>query len=210
MFVRRLFTAAVLVTAFAFLPSTAAAQQIGVKAGVNFANISDVTEDFPESTQRIGLVGGLFVKVPVTERFSFQVEGLYSEKGLHIEDSDEGIDFEGDLRLRYFEVPVLGRADFGTPGSTANFYVVAGAAPAFKLDGRVRIEALGEEETEDISDDLESFDLGLVGGLGLEFGNASVEGRYTHGLRSIGNDADDDDDGGRNRVFTVTVGYRFR
>ena len=49
MFVRRLFTAAVLVTAIASLPTTAAAQQIGVKAGVNFATLVCVSALMPKT-----------------------------------------------------------------------------------------------------------------------------------------------------------------
>lgn len=209
MVIRRLFTATALLAAVA-VPVAASAQEIGVKGGLNFANIANVDDDFPESTQRMGLIGGLYVKVPATERFSFQIEGLFSEKGLAVDAQEDGIDVEGDLRLRYLEVPVLGRADFGSAGSSANFYVIGGVAPAFQLNARLKIEALDQEETEDVSDDLADFDLGLVGGIGVEFGNALIEGRYTHGMRSIADNDEADDDDVRNRVFSVMIGYRFR
>lgn len=210
MFVRRLFTSIALIAAAVSLPVTASAQQGGVKAGVNFATLTDADDAFIDNGQRIGLVGGLFVVVPATERFAFQVEGLYSEKGLSIQDDELGIAVDGDLRIQYLEIPVLGRASFGAAGSSARVYAVAGAAPAFKLGARIKVEALDEEETEDLSDDVESMDLGLVGGLGLEFGSASIEARYTHGLLSIAKDAEDDEESLKNRVFSVTVGYRFR
>lgn len=210
MSVRRLLVPAALVAAVALVPSTASAQQIGAKAGVNFASLTNADDLFPDDSQRLGIVGGLFVTVPATDRFSFQIEGLYSEKGISLDAEVEDIELEGDLRLQYLEVPLLGRADFATPGSSANFYIVAGAAPAFKLDARLKVEALDEEETEDLSDDVESFDLGLVGGAGVVFGRASIEARYTHGLMSIAKDQDDDEDAAKNRVFSVTIGYRFR
>jgi len=203
------FVPAALVAAVVLLPASASAQQIGAKAGVNFASLSN-TEDFiPEDGQRIGLAAGLFVTVPATERLSFQIEGLYTEKGVTGSLEEFGIPIEGNLRLQYLEVPVLGRADFGTPGSSSNFYIVAGAAPAFKLDARLKLEALGEEETVDLSDDMESFDFGLVGGAGLELGRLGLEARYTHGLLSISKD-DADDEPVKNKVFTVSVSYRFR
>lgn len=201
---KRLMLAATIVAALTALPTAAAAQQIGVKAGVNVATLTNA--EFPDHSQRIGLVGGLFVTVPATERFSFQIEGLYSEKGIKIEVEESGFELDGNLRLRYLEVPVLGRADFGTAGSSPRFYAVAGAAPAFNVGAQFKAEALGEEETEDISDDIESFDLGLVGGLGVEYGNLNVEARYTHGLMSVAKD----DDSVKSRVFSVTAGYRFR
>jgi hypothetical protein len=203
------FIPAALVAAAVLVPTTASAQQVGVKAGVNFASLSNASDFIPDDGQRMGLVGGLFVTVPATERFAFQIEGLYTEKGLTADFEEDGIAIDGNLRLQYLEVPVLGRANFATQGSSTNFYIVAGAAPAFKLDARLKVEALGEEETEDLSDDMESFDLGLVGGAGVEFGRFGVEARYTHGLLSVSKD-DDDDSPVKNKVFAVTVGYRFR
>jgi hypothetical protein len=210
MFSRRSVIVLAFVTATAVLPSVAAAQDIAVKAGINLATLSD-TSDFPDTTTRMGAVGGLAVRVPAGERFSFQVEGLFSEKGLGIEISEGTIDASGDIRIRYLEVPILGRVDVGTPGSSTRFYLVAGAAPAFKLSARLHVEALDEEDDEDLSDDVESMDLGLVGGAGVEFGRMLVEARYTYGLRSIakGDEGDEPEDI-KNRVFSVMVGFRFR
>jgi hypothetical protein len=202
-YVRAVITAAVLF----ILPAAAAAQQAGVKAGVNFASISDA-EGFINTSQRIGLVGGVWVVVPAN-RFSFQIEGLLSEKGVGVDISEGGVTIEGDIRIRYVEVPVLGRFDFGADGTAARFFVVGGAAPAFKVgDARIHAEFEGEEETE-VIEDIESFDLGLVGGIGVQFGRANVEARYTHGLMKLSKDADEDDNA-KNRVFTVTFGFRFR
>jgi hypothetical protein len=201
---KRMLIAGVIVCTIAALPITASAQQVGVKAGVNSATLADL-EDSDGSKRRLGLVAGVWVRVPVSGRFSFQAEGLFSEKGIAFEEGDG----EGDVRLRYFEIPLLGRADFGTPGSTSGLYVVAGAAPAFKLSARVKFDEGGTDVTDDISDELESMDFGLVGGAGFEFGRASVEARYTHGLMDISKN-EDESDKPKNRVFSVTVGYRFR
>ena len=67
----------------------------------------------------------------------------------------------------------------------------------------------GEEQTRDIGDDtIEQFDVGLVGGFGVEFGRAVSRGRYTHGLRKINVDDNDPNDRIQNRVFSVSVGFR--
>lgn len=206
---KRLVLAAAVVTAITALPAAAAAQQIAVKGGVNLATLTEADE-FPDSSRRLGVVGGVSVRVPAGERFSFLIEGLYSEKGLAFDIEEDGFEASGDIRIRYIEVPLLGRADLSAPGASTRVYVIGGAAPAFKLDARVKAEAEGEEETEDI-DDVESVDLGLVGGAGVEFGRFLVEGRYTHGLMSINSDTDEgDDESVRNRVISVMVGYRFR
>ena len=187
------------------LPAIAFAQEVGVKAGVNFASISDA-ESFINSSSRLGLVGGVWVAVPM-QRFSFQAEALLSEKGVSFDISEDGLNAEGDIRIRYLEVPLLARLDFGTQTAGARFFAVGGLAPAFKVgDARARAEFEGEEETE-VLDDVESFDLGLVGGVGVQFGRAVVEARYTHGLMNLSSDGEGD---AKNRVFTVTVGLRLR
>jgi hypothetical protein len=206
---KRILIAGVIACTIAALPGTASAQQVGVKAGVNSATLDGLT-DFPENKRRLGLVAGVWVRVPVSGRFSFQAEGLFSEKGIAFEGlEEEGVEIDGDIRIRYFEVPLLGRFDLGTPGSTSGFYVFAGAAPAFKLSARFKAEAGDVEEEEDFSDEVESMDLGLVGGAGFEFGAVSIEGRYTHGLMDLSKD-ESETDKPKNRVFSVMVGYRFR
>ena len=49
-----------------------------------------------------------------------------------------------------------------------------------------------------------------MGGVGVEFGRAVIEARYTHGLRHINTDDNGDEDRIKNRVFSVTVGFRLR
>jgi hypothetical protein len=121
-----------------------------------------------------------------------------------------GVPASIDIRVRYIEVPLLARVDFGAPSSTTRVFVVGGAAPAFKLSARGKLEADGQEDTADIGDDIEPVDIGLVGGFGVEFGRTLVEARYTHGLLTINKDDNDPNDSIQNRVFTVTVGFRFR
>jgi hypothetical protein len=49
-----------------------------------------------------------------------------------------------------------------------------------------------------------------VGGLGVEFGPASIEARYTHGVTHINEDDNGDEDRIKNRVLSLTVGFRLR
>ena len=121
-----------------------------------------------------------------------------------------GVDGSLDIRVRYLEIPLLARADFGAPGSRARVFVVGGAAPAVKLSARAKADIAGEEETADVGDATEWLDLGLVGGVGVELGRALIEARYTHGLLEINTDDNDPNDSIQNRVFSVTVGFRIR
>ena len=183
------------------------AQQLGVKAGINFASLPPEEDESPDIPPRLGFVGGVWFRTPSTARFSFQAEGLFSEKGTHWNFSP---DVSIEIRIRYIEVPLLARADFGDPASTTRVFVTGGAAPAFKLSAQSSSEFFGEEGTRDAGRDVEAFDLGLAGGLGLEIGRWQIEGRYTHGLLRINTDDNEPNDRLNNRALSVTAGFRFR
>ena len=203
--VRAAALAAVLMT----VPTSTFAQQVGVKAGINFASLTPEEDEDPDTSRRLGPVGGLWVGMALAPRFSLQVEGLFSEKGVKFDLGALGLG-RAEVRVRYLEIPVLARGDFGDPGAAARLFVVGGAAPAFELSAQATADDEGVEDTRDIGDDVKPFDLGLVGGIGVEFGPAVIEARYTHGLLHINEDDNGDEDRIKNRVFSVIVGFRFR
>ena len=188
------------------LPPPASGQEIGVKAGVNFASLTPEEDEEPDISRRVGAVGGAWVRTPPTARFSFQVEGLFSEKGVKFESGG----FGAEVALRYIEVPLLARAGFGASSSAVRGFVVGGVAPAFKVSARGKSTFDGQEQSTDIGDEISALDFGLVAGAGLEFGRVLVEARYTYGLPHINTDDNGDEDRIKNRVFGVMAGFRFR
>lgn len=196
--------------AFAVLlavPASTFGQEVGVKAGINSASLTPLEDQEPDVTRRLGPVVGIWVRTAPQGRWSFQGEGLFTEKGV---EWAFGPDINVKIRVRYFEIPLLARADFSSSASRARVFAVGGAAPAFKLSARSTVRFEGEERTSDEDDEFYGWDVGLVGGLGVEFGRVHVEGRYTHGIRHINTDDNGDEDRVRNRVFTVTAGFRLR
>ena len=195
------------------VPTLAHAQEAGVKAGINSASLTPEEDEDPDMSRRIGFVGGGWIRWSLSPRFSVQTEALFSEKGvtLKIPPIEEFPGGESEIRIRYLEVPVLARGDFSSAGSTARFFVVGGLAPAFELASRGWLRPEGDDErARDIGDETKPFDLGLVGGAGIEFGPAVIEARYTHGLLHINEDDNGDEDRIKNRVFSVMAGVRFR
>jgi hypothetical protein len=201
---RALFTVAMLL----ILPASAFAQQFGVKAGANFASLTPEEDEDPETSRRIGLVAGGWIRTPSSGRLSFQAEGLFSEKGVVFDAVPPFLPSSIDIRLRYIEIPLLARFDFGAPSSTTRVFVVGGAAPEFKLSARARTEIEGVEDTADLDNAVETIGLGLSGGVGVEFGRVVLEARYSHGVVNINTDDNDPNDRIRNRVFSVTAGWR--
>jgi hypothetical protein len=177
---------------------------VGVKAGVNFANLNFEGDGATVNLdRRKGAVGGVFVVWPATGRVALQTEALYSQKGAQMEEDGAS----GKIKLDYVDVPVLAR--FSSPVSPGtSFHVFAGPSFSFRVSAKSEFSFEGEEENEDIDDDVERFDLGLVAGAGLEFGRVVVDGRYTWGLSNINKD-ENDDVKIKNRVFAVMAGIRF-
>lgn len=203
---RRAFAAMVLL-----LPGPVFAQEAGVKAGVNFASLTPEEDESPDISRRRGLVAGGWIRTPMSDRVSLQAEGLFSEKGVRFDVRALGVDGSADIRLRYLEVPVLARADFAARSSGRRFFVAGGVAPAFNLSAHATTDVEGEEDfVREVGDEVYAFDLGLVGGAGVQIGRALIEARYTHGLRHINTDDNGDEDRIKNRVFSVTLGFRLR
>ena len=113
------------------------------------------------------------------------------------------------IKLDYVDVPVLARFSSPVSGGTS-FHVFAGPSFSFRVSAKAESSFEDEEESEDIDDDVERFDLGLVAGAGLEFGHFLIDGRYTWGLSNINKNKDETDDVKiKNRVFAVMAGIRF-
>jgi hypothetical protein len=198
---------AILAAVVLILPASASAQQAGVKGGLNFASLPPEEDEHPDIPPRLGPVAGVWVRMLSASRLSFQAEALFSEKGVHWNFSP---DVSIEIRIRYIEIPLLARADFGSPAAARRVYVVGGGAPAFRLSARGTSKFEGGEGSRDIDNEIEAVDLGLVGGLGVELGRGLIEARYTHGLLRINTDDNEPNDRLNNRVFSVTAGFRFR
>jgi hypothetical protein len=199
--------ATAILVGFLLASGSAAGQDVtgGVKGGVNFASLvfdSDVADLNLDS--RVGLVAGGFVTWPVSPRFDIQPEALVSVKGASL--SEFGAD--ADIEITYLEIPILFR--YGSPiSSGTSLKLFGGPSLAFKLNAEATGEFLGGSEDQDIDDDVESFDFGLVLGAGIDAGHLTFDGRYTWGLTSIANTPVENDVQVKNRTFSLMIGFRF-
>ncbi len=175
-------------------------QGSGIKGGVNFAELDIDPGDFDFFERRTGLVAGAFFVLPVAPHFSIQPEALYSQKGAKVEEADGG----GTLKLDYFDIPILARWDSSNSGE-ARFNVFAGPSFNFRIRARQDIDG----ENNDISADIERFDLGIVFGAGVEFGKFLIDGRSQLGLRPVNKFRDEEGFEAKNRSFSLMGGFRF-
>jgi outer membrane protein with beta-barrel domain len=180
-------------------PAPARAQEI--KAGFSASTISFSPENnSPELSQverNHGFVGGVSFLIPGNRYGGYQIEALFHQKGAR-----NLLRRDDHLALRYLEVPVLLHVDMAQRDPRAVF-LVAGVAPAFNLHASYE----DENVKEDVTSDIENFDIGLVIGGGVELGYLTVEARYTWGLRSAFHDGELEG-AFTNRAFCVMVGLR--
>lgn len=183
--------------------SAFAGNEIGFKAGLNIANLTDDAE-LPDSYMGIG--GGIFYKIAMMDgNISFQPELLYMMKGDKVTEGN----MEGKYKLSYLEIPVLVKYEIPTEGNfKPNVYLgpvlsILMSAKAEESDGTVTDE-------EDIKDFLKSADFGSTFGAGFgykvgEKGMINFDVRYTLGLSNIIDDGSTDES--KNNVFSFFLGY---
>ena len=190
----------VLVLIFAAFTSVSLGQgmQLGLKAGLNIANVggSDadnlVDEDVDISLDsRSGFEGGIFFMYQFNKMFAIQPEAYYSMKGATYSE-DEG---ELTLSIDYIEVPLLFKLLIPIQGSNVRPAIFVGPSVGFITTANVNVEYDGETIIdEDLKDETTSTEFCLVfgGGVGFGVGNneVGVEIRYILGLNSFDDSED--------------------
>jgi hypothetical protein len=175
----------------------------GVKGGVNFATLSSDQDNGAEFKYRIGLIAGGFYTWPLGSHLDVQPEALFSQQGAAL----DSIGLESvAIKTNYLVTPILVR--YRLKPTAGGLVLFAGPSLGFKLSAKSTAESGDQEFTLDISDEIESFDFGVVFGGGWESGRLTIDGRYTWGLSSIGN-VDDIPEKERHRVIAVLAGVRF-
>jgi hypothetical protein len=196
----------------------------GAKAGVNFA---DITGDESDSFDgRTSFHFGAVAEIPVSEKFYFQPEIIYSEQGSDYKDSETDTDgeytftetAEGEIRLGYINIPVMAKY-YVTEGLS----IEAGPQVGFLISAKNEYDYTYTETSlegdftdtesgeDDIKDYVKGIDFGVNFGVGykLESGLNFVA-RYNLGLT----DANDDtnylgDSTYKNCVIQLSIGYFF-
>lgn len=206
---------ATLVTVFGFTAANAQSDdtttQFGVKGGVNIANITG--DDVGDLDARTSFNLGLFMEIPMSERFSFQPEVLYSGQGFTLATRDQDNVFDTDdnveYQLSYIQVPLMAKVYL-----VKGLFAEAGPQFGFKVSEEIDFKPRADGgDTVINSDDsqIKNFDTSLALGAGYKFDNGlSLSARYTHGLTNIYKDntimGDVD---AKNAVWQFGVGFSF-
>jgi hypothetical protein len=155
--------------------------RLGIKGGFNVSSLLD--NDAESSIPKLGINGGVFLRVAINDLFSFQPELIYTMKGGTLEYNDY-VNGTAKISMNYVEVPLLAVINI-----TKNVNLQGGVYLASLSDVRVRNK--GDNSSYDFEealskDNFKSFDYGLACGIGVDFDKLSAGIRYDYGVRSIG------------------------
>ncbi len=193
--------------AFAALPQTAAAG-IGIKGGFSLARFSaSTTEPMPISfVNNAGVVAGVSADLGFGP-LSIQPEILYARMGAKAQVESVEIKY----LLDYIQVPVLLKLRVVQAGPVRPV-ICAGGYGSWMIKGQGSSTNGVDSESEDITEYMNRFDYGFVGGAGVEFKlpgvRLSVEGRYNFGLANV---LKDPENGSvlKNRTLMALIGVGF-
>lgn len=186
-------------------------RQIGLKAGINVASLvfdGDEVDSYNE--RRIGFAAGGFGVWPLSGPTAIQVEALFSQKGAKF--SEESEDLAATLELDYLDIPVMLRVQGPAIGSN-RLHFFGGPSVSYRSAARSKLAYEGfdfdEGSIDNIENEIERFDFGVVAGAGLDIGRRIVvDARYSWGLRTVNKDTSE----GvkiKNRLFSIMGGVRF-
>ena len=160
--------------------------EFGAKVGVNFSSIRGDNSSKMEPVTAFNF--GIVSEIPISEKFSFQPELLYSGKGFSIGDDV--------VSLNYLDIPLMGKYYL-----TKGFSVEAGPQIGFLLSAK--------RESLDVKESYNTVDFGMNLGIGYKLQNGLNFGvRYNLGLSDFNNIIDLTN---KNKidVVQVSIGYRF-
>lgn len=196
-----LFTFAIMLSAASF------GQIVGLKGGLNLANLSFSDAD---EKLRAGYHFGGYLSLPVGELLSIQPEVLYSARGSRATYSADFLGFEIDgettFKLDYIDVPILAVIHLGDA-----VQIEAGPYVGFLANSGVETDGdLGDGEVDFDNDSFKKLDYGLAGGLALNFNALQIGARYMYGLQEVqdSNDAELFLGEAKNRAFQVFAALR--
>ena len=185
--------AMVLSSVGAFAQYSAGDITIQPKVGLN---VSSVTED--EAGYIAGFVGGVEGEYHVSPMVGISAGLLYSMQGASVKHA------EGDpkLEMNYVNIPIL-----------VNAYVAKGLAlkagiqPAFNVSNKVKVDGISIDYDKYAPEgaEIKTFDFSIPVGISYEYMNVCLDARYNIGVSKIA-----DGDAGRNSVFQITLGYKFK
>jgi hypothetical protein len=186
---------------------------IGIKGGLNLSHakyLDDADEELIQPYRKLkpGIVCGIYANTFFSKKLGMQIEILYSQKGLKIEQLPFGKSVNS---MNYAEMPINAQINLFDNGyvSSALFF---GAYSGYWLNGKYKSEDPESGQIQKVKVDFNNeefsynrFDYGLTGGIQIQFRILSFYANYTH---SMSGSSQINADALTNRVFSLGMFFR--
>jgi hypothetical protein len=180
---------------------------VGIKAGINIANLYDTQgEDFSNSA-KIGLAAGAFLSIPIGPYLGFQPEVIYSQKGYKGSGSISLASYKYTRNVDYLDIPLLLQIK-----PSPNITIVAGPLFSFLLHKRVNFESgtiTVEQQTQIRNNNIRKNMMGATAGLDISFRPVIISGRVGMDLQHNKGDGTSSDPRYKNVWIQTTLGFVF-
>ncbi|MDB5246338.1 MAG: hypothetical protein JWQ40_732 [Segetibacter sp.] len=170
---------------------------IGPTAGYGGSTISN----YPNSKFKAAAAVGLSTVYSAAEHFGIGLDVKYSFEGAKVQNGN----VQTETDLHYVRIPVKAIYFFNSYGKSLRPKIFAG--PSFGILSSAKVNSGGADV--DVKSSTESFDFGVLGGVGLNYRlvkntwlNTDVS--YTHGIKEINSTGDYS-----NRNLMLNVGVNF-
>jgi hypothetical protein len=179
-------------------PAFAQGAGVGVKIGPTFTTLDLEGPDFEGLEGKTGWQGGIFFGGNRRGTIGVMGEVNYARRNAEAP-ADEG---GGKVKLSYIQVPVFLRANFGSRSTegVAGYFIV-GPFVSLKLDAK--------QGDEDLDEEVEGADAGIIVGGGVEITRFIIELRGDFGMRQINSPDLSDTSKIKTRSFAILFGLRF-
>lgn len=197
---------------FAALAMPATAQvSFGVRAGLaRTAYTQKVDLDYVSGARLGYSIAGL-ADIPFYRRFSFRPEiSLENQGGRYFTLRDEAGSPQLKYRANYYSLQIPLNIAFNIPISGVRMAVYVGPAPDFHLSGKMKVTGVGEEPSPSTEKKMKTFDLGVNGGISVEYKNIFFSIDTFHGTLDRRVDKYENESAVYHNNITFSLGYFFR
>jgi hypothetical protein len=158
-------------------------------------------------SRRTGFTAGVVAGIPAGRTVTFDTGAMLSQRGMAMTATHPLFgSARGSLRMTYLDVPAHIRARIADLGR-CGISLFGGPTLGIRLDARTRVEAVGQTQEMEFTNELPALDLGLAVGGRLDVGRALVIVSYLHGLTDT--TKGDAPEAVKHRVWSVLAGVRF-
>lgn len=156
--------------------------KMGVKGGINVANL--YTADESNSNMIAGFNMGVFARLPLSDMLTIQPELYVSTKGASITYNSLLVDGTAKFNLTYLELPVVCIVRL-----SEHINVQFGPYVSYLVDGKVsnmsNVQLFNFEQNINVND-YNRIDAGLVAGIGIVVHSITMGARYNYGFVKVG------------------------